>query len=197
MNNGIWKVAPRRLAKAAGVIALFLLAVPGVAMAHADLVSSTPADGSTVKAGLTEIVLTFNEEISVDQSTGELEGSGGATMSGVTMLVDRAERTKMLIKTAPLAAGSYTVKWKSVTEDDNGIKIDSFSFTVAAEGGSQTRPTPDIGGQGGTQPEGGNSGSLPGAGVPEMQSGIVALALAAVCLLGWGISTLRRGRRVF
>jgi plastocyanin len=48
--------------------------------------------------------------------------------------VDRANRKKMTIKTSPLAAGAYIVKWHAVTEDDNGITDGNINFTVA--GGS-------------------------------------------------------------
>lgn len=106
---------------------------PGAAMAHARLKSSTPANGATVPAGLTEITIIFTEEVSLDQSTAQVVGGGGTGVSvaGTVATVSRAERTKMTIKTPALAEGSYVVKWQTVTEDDNGISNGTFAFTVS------------------------------------------------------------------
>jgi methionine-rich copper-binding protein CopC len=108
---------------------LALGVAPTPAFAHARLASSTPAEGSTVQAGLTEIVLVFNEEVSVDQSNAQVL-LDGSLLSGVSYMVSRTEREKMTIKTPPLREGKYQVKWKAVTEDDNGITFGTLSFTV-------------------------------------------------------------------
>jgi methionine-rich copper-binding protein CopC/predicted SnoaL-like aldol condensation-catalyzing enzyme len=92
--------------------------------------SSTPANGSTVQAGLAEIVIVFNEDVSVDQSTAQLTKADGAQVQSTTS-IDRADRTKMTITPAsPLNAGSYIVRWHAVTEDDNGITDGNLNFTV-------------------------------------------------------------------
>ncbi|HET6261231.1 MAG TPA: copper resistance CopC family protein, partial [Chloroflexia bacterium] len=114
------------------VAALLLVAVvgPRVASAHAHLESSTPADGATVASGLTQVTVTFSEEVSVDQSSAQLASADGSAVSGATGAVDRANRNTMVITTPALADGKYTVTWRAVTEDDNGITHGTFSFTV-------------------------------------------------------------------
>ena len=57
-------------------------------------------------------------------------------MAGASSAVDKADRTKMTITTPALDIGKYTVKWHTVTEDDNGIVDGTFGFTVAAGAGA-------------------------------------------------------------
>jgi methionine-rich copper-binding protein CopC/plastocyanin len=133
-NDMTWRIAitSRRL-WAVLAVAMLLVSMawtPGVSWAHARVASSTPANGSTVQAGLAEIVIMFNEDVSVDQSTAQLTKADGAQVQSTTG-VDRANRKKMTIKPAsPLTAGSYIVRWHAVTEDDNGITDGNLNFTV-------------------------------------------------------------------
>src|SRR5262249_40092705 len=102
--------------------------------------------------------------------------------------VDRADRTKMSISTPALAEGKYTVKWHTVTEDDNGIEDGTLAFTVA---GATTQTT------GGTseQSSSGTSDSLPQAGVGQNSVLLSVLALCAVALAAMGMAIRRRATR--
>ena len=115
-------------------LVLSLCITPGAALAHARVKSSTPTNGATVPTGLTEITIIFTEDISVDQSSAQVVGGGGAgtPMAGVVATVNRADRTKMTIKTNPLPDDTYAVKWRVVTEDDNGITNGTITFTVSS-----------------------------------------------------------------
>ncbi len=121
-----------------GVVALLpvIFLGAGMALAHAKFVSSTPADGARTTPGLREIVLTFSEELSLDQSSAQVLTSSGAVLAGVTAQVDKADRMKITVQTPPLESGSYTVKWTAVTEDDNASTFGSFTFSVADVSGS-------------------------------------------------------------
>src|SRR5438105_4560704 len=114
-----------------GLLALLLalLVAPGGALAHAKLTSSNPADGSAVATGVTTVSMTFGEEVSVTRSHVELGLADGTAMNGASRAVDKADRTKMTITPPALDAGTYTVKWHTVTEDDNGIVDGTFGFT--------------------------------------------------------------------
>jgi methionine-rich copper-binding protein CopC len=174
-----------RLLIVAVALVLAFTVGPWLALAHAELTSSTPADGATVQPGLTEITLIFSEEISVDDSTADLEGPGGAMMQGVSVSVDRAERTKMTLKTPALGEGKYTVKWKSVTEDDNGVTNGSFSFTVSGGGTTQGGTTTVTSGDTSRQ-------DLPTTGA-GFDTAPLALGVAlALVLLGAGVAMRRR-----
>ncbi|HYO51143.1 MAG TPA: copper resistance protein CopC [Chloroflexia bacterium] len=137
----------RALAMFLGV-ALLLASIgsaPGVALAHARVASSTPANGATVPPGLTDIIINFNEDISVDQSTAQLVNEANNAVLQATAAVDRANRKKMTIKTSPLAAGKYQVKWTAVTEDDNGITSGTISFTVGGAVSSECQTFQETG----------------------------------------------------
>lgn len=159
----------------------------GVAFAHAELTSSTPAEGSTVQAGLTEITLVFDDQLNVDQSTAEVTGPGGA-ISGVTASVDRAERSRMTVKTASLESGEYQVKWTAVADDDNNIAVGTLSFTVSASGTGSTTGTGSPTNSGGTS-EGASTLPVTGLGAAESMS--LLLLTAACALLAFGV-VLRR-----
>src|SRR5690348_7112690 len=89
----------RPVAAGALLLLLVLALAPSVALAHAKLASSTPADGASVNNGLTSITLNFSEELSPDQSTATLTQSSGTAVAGATSAVDRATRTLETITT--------------------------------------------------------------------------------------------------
>lgn len=207
----MWKVAMPTL-----IFMLVAVAGPRIASAHAKLVSSTPSDGSTVASGLTQVVMNFGEELSLDQSTAQLMMPNGTQMQGATAAVDRADRKKMaLAASSALPDGKYTVKWKSVTEDDNGITNGTFSFTVGSPGGVTTQsgstqaatsaPSSMSGDSSGGSSNSGSvssgtagnlptsSGSLPGTGdVEAMQIVALGVMFAALMLLSAGFAARRR-----
>ncbi|HYP19963.1 MAG TPA: copper resistance CopC family protein [Chloroflexia bacterium] len=169
--------------------ALLLVAVvgPRVASAHAHLESSTPADGATVATGLTQVTVTFSEEVSVDQSSAQLASADGSAVSGATGAVDRANRNTMVITTPALADGKYTVTWRAVTEDDNGITNGTFSFTVGSGGGTTGGTS-----TGGTTGTGG--ASLPATGSGDALPLTLLGLLLATLLLGAGTLARRAAR---
>jgi methionine-rich copper-binding protein CopC len=169
-----------------GALLLALAFAPNGAWAHAHLESSSPAEGATVPAGLTSITLTFSEEISVEQSAADLSGPSGA-VAGASAAVNRADRKMLTVTTPGLTEGKYTLAWKAVTEDDNGITNGTLTFSVG--GGTENTGT----GQGSTTPSTGGS-SLPttGAGGSELAS--LAAMGAALALMVAGVALRRRSR---
>lgn len=169
-------------------LAMGLLSGSRPASAHADVQSSSPASGATADAGITSITITFDEEVSVDSSTAELDGPSGA-VSGASASVDRANRALMTITTPPLAAGEYTVRWTAVTEDDNATANGSFSFTVS---GGAAAPSTDPA----TSPvtSGPSGASLPASGAGNTGVVLTLLAGIGLALLGFGFGVLRRAR---
>jgi methionine-rich copper-binding protein CopC len=94
--------------------------------------SSTPAEGATIGSGLTQITILFTEDISVDQSTAQVIWNRDGSVLKSTTAVNRANRKQMNIQMAsPIGGGKYTVKWKAVTEEDNGITNGTINFTVS------------------------------------------------------------------
>jgi methionine-rich copper-binding protein CopC len=183
------KIVARQIASRLSLVlsALFFVIAlaPGVASAHAKIASSTPANGASVPEGTTQLMLTFTEEVSVDQTTAQLAGPGGTDVSGVSAAVDRAERTKLSITTPALQPGQYTIKWAAVTEDDNGHSNGEIAFTVAGSSSGSTSSS-------GTGSTSGSSSSLPTTGAGDGWV-VMALALAGGALfLAAGFALRRR-----
>jgi copper transport protein len=90
----------------------------GRALAHAQLESISPANGEVVAAPPSEVVLTFNEPVSLTGGTARVlddaaaEVSGAAVQEGVTISIPLA---------AGLPAGTYTVTWEVVSGDSHRI----------------------------------------------------------------------------
>jgi copper resistance protein C len=126
-----------RAVRAALLAMVLLAALPLVAAAHSELDSSTPADGAVVAVAPAEISGEFTEAVDPGRSSMELRGPDGASIArgGVP---DGGPPTRMTIPgLPPLAPGTYTVRWTTVTADDDGVERGTFTFTVA-------EPTPAL-----------------------------------------------------
>jgi methionine-rich copper-binding protein CopC len=110
------------------------LVIPAGVLAHSELETSSPANGSTVDGPFAgPIVLTFSEDLAETSKADLLDETGDALASAT---VD-GPGAKMTIELAnPLAAGDYEVKWVSVA-DDGDLLRGTVSFTVAPP-----KPTP-------------------------------------------------------
>ena len=117
---------------------LLLLVLPGGAVAHAELVSSTPAADSILTEPPTEVVLTFDEAVVGNSSFQVLDASGATIASGAP---DPAAPTTMRADLPALEPGDYEVQWTSVAEDTD-IERGTFAFTVAEPTPPPPTPTP-------------------------------------------------------
>src|SRR4051812_27439416 len=107
MENKRTQVALRFVSKLSIGIAALLLVIgmaPVGAFAHAEITTSTPAEGSTVNAGMTQMTLNFSEEISPEQSSAQVIGPDGTAIANASSAVDRAKRTVMNVTTPALAS---------------------------------------------------------------------------------------------
>ncbi|GEM_PF-2637630 len=168
------------LTAAAALAAVPLLVPATPAWAHAFLIGTTPADGSTVTR-VVEIVLDFDEELidfgpDVDPSSVLVTDADGLHYE-----TGCAETVGPQI-TAPVAlgeAGEYTVTWRSVTIEGHVIGGDveftyePAAFEAAAAGSAEPRcdAAAGVGGAGGA---GGAAGTI----------GIVALGASALIAVG-------------
>jgi len=133
-----------RLVVAASIVTLAFVAMTGVAWAHADLLSSDPAEGSTVQTAPTQLVLNYSEEPDPQLSEVELLNSSGATVdTGPPSLQE--QKTLVVPITGEMPDGVYTVSWSAVSVDDGHTTADSFSFGVgvkASTGPAAAGPAP-------------------------------------------------------
>ncbi len=100
----------------AALLFLLTLALPGGALAHAQLRASAPAEDAAVASAPTEIVLTFNEPISPlglrligpDGTTREVEGAA-------------ANETLTVPLRAALGNGTHLLSWRVVSADGHPV----------------------------------------------------------------------------
>lgn len=127
----------RRLLGACALTAVLLLAVPGTAVAHAELETATPADGSTVEGTPDLIELLFTEAV-IEGSSLELRSAADTVLA--TGGPDPAGTIRMTVVPPTLEPGVYTVRWAARTEDGH-VERGTVSFTVA-EPPATPSPTP-------------------------------------------------------
>lgn len=108
------------------------LAARPVPRMHATLLRSEPAKDSTV-ATPTRIYLVFSEEVEPSLGGMRLVGPGGQVVTLKTGGDPRNVSALVAPVPAPLAAGTWRVEWRIVSEDGHPIDGD-FSFSVAGSG---------------------------------------------------------------
>lgn len=121
--------------KLISLAAALLVAIPGAAMAHVKLVSSTPAANATVSTP-TKIELKFSEQLIAPTVKTEIIMTGMPGMAGHapmkmahTSQMGKDGKSMTLMLKKALVAGSYTVKWSAAGADSHRMGSE-FSFKV-------------------------------------------------------------------
>lgn len=132
---------PIRRASALILAASFaVLALPGLALAHAELKTASPADKSTVTEPVEVVSGIFTESMKADGSSLVVKDAGGATVAKGT--VDAADDKLMIATPAtPLDDGAYTVAWTAVATDGH-VERGKWTFTVAVAPTPAPTPVP-------------------------------------------------------
>ena len=125
-------------------IAPFLLAgslalLPALALGHAELAASDPADGSTVTEPPDEVVLTFTDEVD-DGATFTVVGPAGDEVGSGELDLEVAHRNVLRGQIEVAASGEYTVAWSVVGDDGHEVEGE-MSFTYEPEGEASTPDT--------------------------------------------------------
>ncbi len=178
MSAGPWRRGG--LVRALAVVGLVLAATFGAASAasaHNILLSTSPADRSTVAVLPTRITLTFNEPALALGSVLEVVGPSGNVAQGAPTLVDREVR-QAVRPGSP--AGAYTVIWRVTSIDGHPIS-GRFAFT-ATKGDGGTAPSEP------PQPTGvaaadGSTGTADGGGGSGSTTVVIVLLIAAAALV--------------
>ena len=111
-------------AVAAGIVALLLAATP--VLAHAELVSSDPADGAQLATPPATITLTFSEGVVAARSSFNLTLNGQAIGTGKAA---KDGDTTMTLDGLSLDPGAYVIQWTSLAEDGD-LQRGTVRFTV-------------------------------------------------------------------
>ena len=118
----------RRVATLVLAVALAGILVPGLVLAHAELVTPTPADKAVVAPPVSEVSGIYSEAMTPTGSSLVVKDTSGATVASGT--VDPADNTRMVAAPAtPLETGTYDVEWTSVATDGH-VERGTWTFTV-------------------------------------------------------------------
>ncbi len=108
------------------LVACAILLLPRVALAHALLMSSTPAANATVHAGNIAIELRYNSRVDGQRSTITLVAPDGHTQA---LTLDGQRTATTLNAHAALVAGKYKLRWQALSTDGH-ITRGEIPFTV-------------------------------------------------------------------
>lgn len=163
-------------------LALLLGATP--AFAHGFVVSTDPADGSSLPTGPSTVTVTFDEPVQKGFDTLTVVGPDGNLWStGDTRIDGDALRIDVL----PLGpAGIYTIGFRAISADSHPVS-GSRSFTLTTAGSGTPGPRADTAARSTTTgPSNGSSGGVPAW----------VFMVGAAVVFGVGLMlALRSGRR--
>lgn len=124
------------------VLAGVLLVVAAPAgLGHTDLVSSSPADGSSVPDAPAEVALVFNQAVSAQLSAVSL---ATGSKSPAALEVSAGETAQTIVAAIPrdsLPAGPWVVRYRVTSADGHPI-VGEVSFEVMEPLATQPPPTP-------------------------------------------------------
>jgi copper transport protein len=121
------------------VLVAFAIVVVGPAtgvFAHAELKSSEPPDGGSVATTPAELTLHFSQNLVSAQSWVAIRDSlGGDTQLKVSF--DANDKKLMKATTPQLQPGNYTIRWQSLSADDDDFATGSYKLIVLNPDGSK------------------------------------------------------------
>jgi copper transport protein len=116
------RLLARRLTLLGAAAALAWAALPSRALAHATLISSTPAAGSVVAHAPRQIVLTFDQPVEPVSGGTTVVAASGQSVLGGTPHTLAGDHSRLVIPLQPgLGNGDYTVRWRIVSTDGHLI----------------------------------------------------------------------------
>jgi methionine-rich copper-binding protein CopC len=151
-----------------------LLAIPAVASAHVELISSSPEAGANLDAAPTEVIVTFGDELDPDHSSFTVADGGGNEVGSGEVDLTVADRNLMRGDVTITDPGVYTVTYTVAGVDGHEIE-GTFSFGFDTD---ETIPEPT-----GDEHDEGPDTALPYR-QPSPLAVIGALLVGAAALLG-------------
>jgi methionine-rich copper-binding protein CopC len=122
---------PGRIACASAVLgSLFLLVTPAPAQAHADLLRSTPRNGSVIPAPPRTITLTFGETVTLASTLPRLTDARGVLVPTVAQLQGP---TLVVTPSAGLPPGPASLSYQVLSEDGHEVR-GAIAFVVRTAG---------------------------------------------------------------
>lgn len=124
----MWRRAALLAALTGLAAAILTVTAVAPAAAHAQLLSTDPADGSVVAAAPAELTLTFNEPVRLVDDAVRVLDPAGSEVAVTTRAVDEQVVAE---PAGELADGTYVVSWRVVSADSHPI-AGAFTFSVGA-----------------------------------------------------------------
>lgn len=115
---------------------------PSAALAHAELATVTPADKSTVQGSPDQIVMTFVQNLDPTKSSIRIVDTSGTVVAQGGTVPAGKPREMDLVLPAPLAIGTYTIRWTTISTEDGETARGTTTFTVADRLKSPGSPAP-------------------------------------------------------
>jgi copper resistance protein C len=135
----------RRLATVLLLSGATVIATATPAFAHADLISSDPAQNATVAMPPQQVTLTFNEPVTLPENPVTVTGPDGASWTTGQPSITGAVVTVPVQPSGP--AGAYTLTYQVLSSDGDAVD-GSVPFTltaaVPAPTPSSAPPTTDV-----------------------------------------------------
>lgn len=153
----LWDVKRVIDAGAAVVLSLLLVvALPGVAAAHNQLVSSAPTNDQVLTTPPASVILTFEEPPVPDSTKMAATSSDGTVVALVTPKMTGAKQSVAWPANTP--DGTYTVSWRSGA-DDGHVMSGTLTFSYTGASSSPISTTGPVAGPGtqSAQPSGDSS----------------------------------------
>lgn len=124
----------RRVLSALVVVALLALIAPQAAQAHAGLLSSDPADGSSLQAAPADVTLEFSEPLLEDTADVSIQSPAGEVL---TAAVEAAGATVVIPWPQEAVEGDFSVNFRVVSGDGHPIE-GTVAFTIEPAAASDT-----------------------------------------------------------
>ena len=119
-------------------VLMLLSATSTQVWAHAHLVSSQPADGSTIAAPPSSVTLVFSESAKVTALTIQAAGDKASKKLAVSTAEDSVSHA---IALPTLTAGDYVLTWHALSDDGHvTFGTVKFSLRAASAGTAGTAP---------------------------------------------------------
>jgi len=123
-------LAFRALMLALAIVGFGLAVFPAGVDAHATYKSSDPANGAIVATMPTAITASFTERVEPSESWLQLYDSAGNQIQGTSLATGSDEYTMVLSVPSGLPKGTYSVLWRTLSNDDGHTANGYFTFTV-------------------------------------------------------------------
>ncbi|WP_051452127.1 copper resistance CopC/CopD family protein [Actinospica robiniae] len=122
-----------RAAVSAAVILTALLVAAGTASAHADVVSSSPAQGTLLTAEPSQVILDYSEAVTLRLSSISVIAPDGRKVAAGAPSYGATGEDSLAVALAPDASeGTYVVDWQATAADDGHATSGFVTFSVGA-----------------------------------------------------------------